>query len=350
MVPRVTEIIFLNKSFSEGTDLPAMCRIYSNSQRRNMMRTVSIFLAIIANGLGFPNRYTFFVVEKRVNFKHEKIAPPQDALFAMTLRNGMSDPNPPSDPAELELRAKITNLLLKGWDERDGYHIPSDESDNLDELMGKMMGKRPSTYGEITELGARQLFHYMGLRTVFSSTSKADNDGTKEDYHVATNEEVTFVDLGCGSGKLLVQAYMELPSASRISGIELSSSRYNIAARAWDELKKEAKDIKNDNDQNLGQARVDTIMDIREGDLFQMDLSRATHIYVASLCFTSDMLQRLAQKLVDEGQKLQVVATLKQFPNSFNQDLGEPEKKLVEMSWTKSYGLGGSVYFYELKK
>jgi hypothetical protein len=130
---------------------------------------------------------------------------------------------------------------------------------------------------------------------------------------------------------------MELPNVQHVLGIELANARYKAAIQAWGKLKKEATDVR------LGKSAV---VDIREGDLFQMDLSSATHVYVASLCFTDAMMQRLAHKLRDEGDKLQVVATLKPFPQDFDQRLGIPQKKFLEMSWTKSRGNGCTVYFY----
>lgn len=248
----------------------------------------------------------------------------------------MIDPNPPSTPHEFERRKKITSLLSRGWSPTDGFQIPVEETDDLDDLMGSEgIGQRPSTYGEITELGARQLFHYMGLTS--SSTDDGDNSSLVKNHGNVANEDHTFVDLGCGNGKLLLQAYMELPNVQQVLGIELANARYKAAIQAWGKLKKEATDVR------LGKSAV---VDIREGDLFQMDLSSATHVYVASLCFTDAMMQRLAHKLRDEGDKLQVVATLKPFPQDFDQRLGIPQKKFLEMSWTKSRGNGCTVYFY----
>jgi hypothetical protein len=259
----------------------------------------------------------------------------------------MIDPNPPSNPIEYERRNRISELLGNGWKATDGYQIPVEEIDGLDDLMGSEgVGQRPSTYGEITELGSRQLFHYMGLGLNSENSENSGNIG---------GEEEVFVDLGCGNGKLLLQAYMELPNVRRILGIELAKARFTAAIQAWEKLKSDATDIRLGVDgRDLVHANpdngddADTIVDIQEGDLFEMDISTATHVYIASLCFTDDMMRRLAQKLVDEGRKLKVVGTLKPFPERFDQYLGTPSKKLVEMSWTKSRGNGCTVYFYNV--
>ena len=249
------------------------------------------------------------------------------------------DPHPPSTPEEKAVRERVTNIFSRGWSATDGFKTPKDEVDALNRLMGSdetghlpttYKPSLPSTYGEITALGARQLFDYLGL--------------TPHDERDLVNKEVyTFVDLGCGSGKLLVQSYMELPSVNRIIGIELANARYQAAINAWDKVKLEASQIR--------QARnaLDASLDIYEGDLYELDISTATHVYVASLCFTNKMMDRLAKKLVGEGDRLQCVATLKEFPEEYQKNLGGiPIKKFVEMSWTKARGNGCTVYFYNV--
>jgi len=236
------------------------------------------------------------------------------------------DPYPPSTPDEMDRRQRITNIFYQGWSPTDGFKTPKDQVDALDSLMkSEETGHLPSTYGEITDLGARQLFDYLGL---------------------LANEEAdyTFVDLGCGSGKLLVQSYMELPNVNGIIGIELANARYRAAIDAWDRVKTEASEIRH----QAGNAKT-ADMEIYEGDLYELDISSATHIYVASLCFTDDMMRRLAKKMIEEGDQLRCVATLKQFPAEFENNLGgTPSKKYVEMSWTKTRGNGCTVYFYRL--
>jgi hypothetical protein len=46
------------------------------------------------------------------------------------------------------------------------------------------------------------------------------------------------------------------------------------------------------------------------GDMFDFNISTATHVYIASLCFTNEMMQGLATKLRNEAPHLQQVATL----------------------------------------
>lgn len=244
----------------------------------------------------------------------------------------MVEPDPPSTQLERDRRKRISYLLSKGWAPTDGFEIPPEEVDDLNNLMESSgTGKRPSTYGEITELGARQLFHYMGIKPS-ASTSNCDTKG----------KEIEFFDLGCGNGKLLLQAFMELPHASRILGIEYANARYKTAIKAWNNMQEDATNIR----QEQRISHNDATFNILEGDLFQLDLASATHVYIASLCFTDAMMERLAQKLVQEGTNLRVVATLRPFPKNFDSHFGKSTEKYLEMSWTKSRGQGCTVYFY----
>jgi hypothetical protein len=102
---------------------------------------------------------------------------------------------------------------------------------------------------------------------------------------------------------------------------------------------------------------------LHEGDLFGLDISQATHLYISSLCFTDDMLKRLVTKIEDEGVSLQIVASLRRLPTTANNadmnisrvkikrvSLGSnPWTEYLEMSWTKARGDGCQVYFYSVK-
>ena len=255
------------------------------------------------------------------------------------LTTPMTDPNPPSTSAEKELRQRISQLLEKGWSSSDGFVVSKDEFNGLNDMMGVEDKKEslPATYGEISELGSRQLFHHMGLN---SSNKSKDHD------------DLTLIDLGCGNGKLLVQAYMELPNVRHARGIELSNTRYKSAIQAWDNIKTDARDLRmlKSSEVNVDNpdAFTEGTVDILEGDLYEMDVSSATHIYASSLCFTDDMMRKLAQKLVDEGDKLKVVATIKSFPKEFHEQFGPPRIEFFQMSWTEKSGC--IVHLYELEK
>ncbi len=108
-------------------------------------------------------------------------------------------------------------------------------------------------------------------------------------------------------------------------------------------------------------------VELYEGDLFELDISAATHIYVSSLCFTEEMMERIVDKIEMEGESLQILASLRVLPlkdrwrklSEWDEDvlkrrkveLGtKPWTEFVEMSWTKATGDGCPVYFYTAKK
>lgn len=242
---------------------------------------------------------------------------------------------------------------------------------------------KPSTYGEITPLGARQLFVAMELM----GSSPVNNEGS------AGQAPVHFFDLGSGTGKLVGQVVLELPHeiVERATGIELSPSRHESAIRArealfqWPRRPNNAADLSdmilfdsedggNSYEFSVSEesiVRSTNKLELLEGDLFDVDLSTATHVYVASLCFPENLMLRLEDRLqmllqqqqrqkggtsqkvrVNTSQKetirhqngsvLKCVATLQPFPNN----LGgiRPVIRFMEMSWTKP--LGCAVYLY----
>ena len=224
----------------------------------------------------------------------------------------------------------------------DGFEIPTEEIHMMNEVNNSHESTHnPETYGEVTQLGARQLFYYMKM---------------------FNNDKIHFIDLGSGNGKLVVQAYLEIPFLMKAQGIELSPARHNHANKSWDNIKGEANELRTEtiklhrtlsetnNQYQNKDTKNDTVLNLVQGDLFEMDISTATHIYVASLCFTDEMMNALSTKIISEGKNLQYVATLKQFSIEIEKVGGFiKESRYVEMTWTKPRGMGGVVYFYSKK-
>ena len=98
------------------------------------------------------------------------------------------------------------------------------DDDDVDKIITTL--EKPSTYGEITPLGARQLFGAMELL----------DDGPRKPKHQVSHGH--FFDLGSGTGKLVGQAVLELPNkrVEKATGIELSPSRHEYAIRAKEAL------------------------------------------------------------------------------------------------------------------
>ncbi|KAG7365804.1 histone methylation protein [Nitzschia inconspicua] len=213
----------------------------------------------------------------------------------------------------------------------------------------------PSTYGEITTTGARQLIHAMNLLHPQENTiDNMDDD----------NIGVHFYDLGSGAGKLILQMAMELiddttaaasaattttTTTTTITGVELSPTRHEAAQRAKETLLQ----LSLQPNWGLSPTTLGAI-DFLQDDLLSIDLSRATHIYVASLCFPSWLLANLEEKILREcTHTLECIATLQRFPNDLMMQgkcssFQKPSVQYMEMSWTRPFG--AAVYIYHRRK
>eukprot|EP00536_Pseudo-nitzschia_multiseries_P009755 jgi/Psemu1/24203/gm1.24203_g len=309
----------------------------------------------------------------------------------------------PASWDEVQRRKLVDKILDDSWENPNaGYEIqPTDEwivnnqqqqqlgGNSFDILEQDMFGngddyegvvslatlEKPSTYGEITPLGARQLFGAMGL--LGDSTGRRGRQRQQQQQQSAH-----FFDLGSGAGKLVGQAVLELPDKTieKATGIELSPSRHESAINAREALLRWPRShsdrssfamypyISSSNgnsnyflsEENF--VRSTNKLELLQGDMFDVDISTATHIYIASLCFPHTLMLRLEEQLKlimqsPESQEhsdseeremqrkecsLQWVATLQPFPNH----LGgiRPTIRFMEMSWTKP--LGCAVYLY----
>lgn len=291
----------------------------------------------------------------------------------------------PSTWEEVQHRKTVNKILEVCWNNPDaGYEIqPTDElivNNSQEQEQMKQRGAtgsffrceqddasevavddniapmvEPATYGEITPLGARQLFGAMGL-----------HGASSRNYPPAH-----FFDLGSGTGKLVGQAILELPADTieSATGIELSPSRHECAMRAKEALLQcRAKHYDHDRFMTYDYCNdIVNKLEFLQADLFEVDISSATHIYIASLCFPDTLLFRLERKLIqilsrqakqqqdkddvigahvgvqNNPSRLEWVATLRRFPS----DLGgiRPTIRFMEMSWTKP--MGCIVYLYQ---
>lgn len=138
----------------------------------------------------------------------------------------------------------------------DGWEIPRAEARRV------KSAKSSDTYGEIMPAATQKLFDYLDL---------GETDG--------------FYDLGCGVGKVVLQAAIRFPLA-RCVGIELSSTRADLGRRV------------------VNQARNDGLVRARQCSIrcrdFMLDpLAGATCIYTCSTAFPPALMRRLALKLAD---------------------------------------------------
>mmetsp|Transcript_16673 Transcript_16673/g.30332 ORF Transcript_16673/g.30332 Transcript_16673/m.30332 type:complete len:392 (-) Transcript_16673:22-1197(-) len=293
----------------------------------------------------------------------------------------MLEPNPPQSMEEQSHRQAVSDALSKGYtnlrsrqeEESSGSKgafvelseserlLFNDTPSNVDDDDSEEEFTNPSTYGEITELGARQLFWYMKLLRN-DDNMEGTTTTTKASSSSSSASNVQFYDLGSGAGKLVLQTYMELPCLTRAVGIELAPSRHDLAIQAYNTLQQDttASGSSSSNSQTqsiLDHARAkipnyeprDAVVEFQQGDIFESKvIHKATHIYVSSLCFPSDTMQRLAESIIRSEARscLKCLATLQ--PCELLQDtFGPPRMECVEMTWTKPTGQGCPVYFYD---
>lgn len=264
---------------------------------------------------------------------------------------------------EWKHRMWVDSILEKYWNEIDGYQIQAYDEWLVDkngrEWKQKHRSKqqqenfqfRPSVYGEITSLGARQLFHHMELTTTKSSVDFGDDTTSRDEA-----SSVVFMDWGSGTGKLIAQACLELSDLSpsfdndptktkrrldQAIGIELALSRHELALVSKTHLLTGSL-------VDLDDAQAEWLrsaMQFRQGDLLKDDsTTKATHVYISSLCFTPDMMHHLEEKIASGHDRLEWVATLRQLPNSSI----IPQVHYIEMSWSRPKGT--AVYFYHFGK
>lgn len=212
----------------------------------------------------------------------------------------------------------ISKVFAGGWGDSDGFVIPPEKEP------GTFLLDDASTYGEITELGSRQVFYHMRLDE--------------------RSQDISFLDMGSGVGRLVVQAYMELPGLVSSTGIELSLTRSDLAKKSWEHVQEDANIVRAMKKEFVKNATLELF----QGDLFDMDLSKVTNVFVSSLCFSDTMMEKLGEKIISERNNIQRVATIRKFPPKYESQLGKPEAFFIEMSWTQPRG--AQVYFYSPKR
>lgn len=101
--------------------------------------------------------------------------------------------------------------------------------------------------------------------------------------YLAMGKDDVFYDLGCGVGKVVLQAAISVP-LRRVVGIEMMPSRYELACRALARVEAE----------NLQQAET---CELWCADLMTSPIADATVIYACSTGFAPALLDRLADRV-----------------------------------------------------
>jgi len=287
-------------------------------------------------------------------------------------------PTPAPNPVDQRIWAATETFLTAHWRRTDGDLEDESEALLVDThglpkgAMRPFVGERASAYGEVTILGARQLFNEMGLL------------GARDSPEAGKSNKV-FVDLGSGAGKLVCQAWLELaapvksfqadaepPQVARCVGVELAPSRHRAAVRAWASLSRDPVLFRLllGPGRKMGSAGAGTgaagggdesqasSMEPRSapprfvlGSMLDADLFDATHVFVASLCMPAAVLASLAARLGDRccAPRLEVVALLSPLPAPLPARLEAAHPRAVgavETSWTKARDETAGLYLY----
>lgn len=193
-------------------------------------------------------------------------------------------------------------ILQKVYDPKvvNGFHIQPEEHKKITQCGGA------PTYGEITDEAARMLFN-----------------------ELKPTEQDILGDLGSGCGRFCVYALYATPIKKAV-GIELSATRAKHAQIVKDSLIKSKK---------MPQGKT---LILQEKNFMEADLSPLTIVYMASTCYSDELMKQITEKLAKTKQKKLTVVTLKRLTD-------HPRFKLVKtlvlpMTWSKTT----PAYAYEL--
>ena len=260
----------------------------------------------------------------------------------------------------------MDEVLSAHWRRFDGV-VEEEEEDYVDRFdlpegaARPDVDARPSAYGEVTRSGARQLFEAMGLRNAPLASPRG---------HV-------FVDLGSGAGRLVAQAWLELPALESAIGVELAPSRHRAAVRAWRSAAGSAAVARRRPGTSQGwkrgseaagtlagaggeadaatdvetgaEAGVGAGVEFRLGSMLDADLTSATHVYIASLCMGDELMDALWARLRDRSPAgaphVEVVASLRAFRGAEAASALSHVAR-VECTWSRQGSPGQEVYVY----
>lgn len=218
--------------------------------------------------------------------------------------------------------------------EESAYEIPRADAQKVKaaaEHAGKEMPIQcnEDAYGEIPQESAIKMFSHplVGLRS---------------------NE--LFVDLGSGLGRLVIDAAV-FASVHRALGVELSHTRHNASCQAVQEVSHAMPAIPGS---GWRASRHNSKVEFLEADILKLDdelLHDAGVVYVASLCFRTELLAKVREKLdrcLPTGAR---IVSLKAFDpprKGYKTRLHQKGTMDLPMSWSVP-GYAQALYVYEAK-
>jgi predicted RNA methylase len=150
-----------------------------------------------------------------------------------------------------------------------------------------------STYGFLSNKGVQQII-YKAI----------------ENYKNKSIKNKIFIDLGSGDGSVVM--YAAIFDFKKVIGVELSTDRHNVAIKKKKKSKNKDKII------------------LHNGDLLKYDISNVDIIYISSLCFSDEILKKIANKIAKEVKKGTLIFSSKEL---INKKLKKIDQFPVEQSW-----------------
>ena len=126
-----------------------------------------------------------------------------------------------------------------------------------------------------------RLFSTSGYSSVYGELTKR---GVHKMLKMVNGNNKIFVDLGSGTGNVILHARTVHTKWKKTIGIELSHERHDIAKRAQKRMK--------------GSPRERTTF--IQGDMMQYSMSEVDIIYISNLCFDEKINRQLGKKLDKE--------------------------------------------------
>ncbi len=147
------------------------------------------------------------------------------------------------------------------------------------------------------------------------------------------SEEDTFIDLGSGVGKVVIQVALSRP-ALKVKGIELSKERFSSSISAKDFIKK----FMLHEEKKLWEDKVEFI----HGDILKEQMRDVTCAFMCSTCFSDNVIDQCAYRLL-ESPKLRLIATLSRFSDECEEKFDIVKHVMIPTSWSNS----SKVFFYK---
>lgn len=178
------------------------------------------------------------------------------------------------------------------------------------DMMEQVCGQKSPVYGEIL---------YSSWKAILDDIKPTDRD--------------VLYDLGCGVGKVAIQALFDTP-IKQVIGVELSPTR---AARAQYIKKKLEQEHK---------IPPEKALNIYKQNMLDANLDDATIVYMCSTCYPDELMRDITTKLeaIPAKNKVRII-TLK--PLSDTSVFSITKKYHLPMTWSKESG--SPVYLYERK-